>query len=430
MRKNILLVNPPIYDFSAYDFWLKPFGLLRVGGYLRKNAELRLFDFLDRQHPFLSEKALRSDHWGRGKFLAEPVEKPEEFSTIPREYRRYGIPAQVFRDFLLTQNPFDAILIQTNMTYWYAGVQEVLTSIRELMPSAKTVLGGIYATLCTEHAQTLGADLVVEGCSLEGLWDLLDLEPDQSQVPYWEGYEKLSAGVLKLADGCPFRCTYCSVPRIAPVYKPFDPDIPWNAFQFLKSLGTQNVVFYDDALLFQAEQVLEPFLRRVIEAGFNGSFHTPNALNARFVSTEIARLALRAGFHFFYLGFESNAISWQRKTGGKVYSEELEGAVGNLLRAGARPSQITAYLIVGHPETDTQEIESSMRMVHSLGIRIMLSEYSPIPGTPDGEKCRKWCDLDRPLLHNKTFFTISRLGSNRLQKLKDLCSKLNSDILL
>ena len=28
MKPNILLVNPPIYDFAAYDFWLKPYGML------------------------------------------------------------------------------------------------------------------------------------------------------------------------------------------------------------------------------------------------------------------------------------------------------------------------------------------------------------------------------------------------------------------
>jgi len=29
---NILLVNPLIYDFTAFDFWLRLYGLLRVGG--------------------------------------------------------------------------------------------------------------------------------------------------------------------------------------------------------------------------------------------------------------------------------------------------------------------------------------------------------------------------------------------------------------
>src|SRR5262245_50048369 len=48
---RVLLVNPPIYDFSAYDFWLKPYGLLHVAGMIRGQAELELFDYLDRLHP-------------------------------------------------------------------------------------------------------------------------------------------------------------------------------------------------------------------------------------------------------------------------------------------------------------------------------------------------------------------------------------------
>ena len=31
-----LLVNPWICDFAAYDLWLRPYGLLRVGAVLRK----------------------------------------------------------------------------------------------------------------------------------------------------------------------------------------------------------------------------------------------------------------------------------------------------------------------------------------------------------------------------------------------------------
>ena len=45
--KKILLVNPWIYDFSAYDFGIKPVGLLRVGEFLRrKGAKVDLVDCL------------------------------------------------------------------------------------------------------------------------------------------------------------------------------------------------------------------------------------------------------------------------------------------------------------------------------------------------------------------------------------------------
>jgi hypothetical protein len=53
---KILLVNPPIYDFAAYDFWLKPYGLLSVAGYLRGRAEFKLFDYLDRLDPFAAKR--------------------------------------------------------------------------------------------------------------------------------------------------------------------------------------------------------------------------------------------------------------------------------------------------------------------------------------------------------------------------------------
>lgn len=38
MNTNVLLINPWIYDFAAYDFWSKPLGLLYMAGILRKNS--------------------------------------------------------------------------------------------------------------------------------------------------------------------------------------------------------------------------------------------------------------------------------------------------------------------------------------------------------------------------------------------------------
>ena len=92
-----------------------------------------------------------------------------------------------------------------------------------------------------------------------------------------------------------------------------------------------------------------------------------------------------SGFKTFHLGFESSAYTWQRKTGGKVYAHELEEAVTHLVRAGADRRLMTAYLILGHPQGGQQDMERSMRFAHDIGMRVMLSEFSPIPGTPDGE---------------------------------------------
>jgi hypothetical protein len=106
-----------------------------------------------------------------------------------------------------------------------------------------------------------------------------------------------------------------------------------------------------------------------------------------------------------------------------VYSGEFADAVKTLREAGA--SSITAYIIIGHPDSGEQNLEASIRFAAGQGARVMLSEFAPIPGTPDGEMCRAYTDLDEPLHHNKTAFTLRSLGSARVDNLKRLCRQIN-----
>src|SRR5206468_11299038 len=130
------------------------------------------------------------------------------------------------------------------------------------------------------------------------------------------------------------------------------------------------------ALRFKPDDILIPFLKAVLQSRFKVKFHTPNAINARFVSRKLADLMIEAGFTNIYLGFESSAYVWQKKTGGKVYSGELAMAVDNLIRAGAESRDLHAYIIAGHPLADEQQVEKSIRLASSLGLRVMLSDRS------------------------------------------------------
>ena len=350
------------------------------------------------------------------------------FADTPRQFRRFGLPRNELQDSLDAHDPFDYAFVQTGMTYWYLGVREVVQDIRRRSPKIKIILGGVYATICSFHARALGVDIVVEGSALDLLWQCLGMNPDEKQLPLWDLYPRLTTGVLRLADGCPFRCTYCSIPQVYPKFTARRLTQSIAELEFLARLGVEHVAFYDDALLYRPAVILGPFLREVLRRSIQAQFHTPNAINARFIDDEIAPLLIAAGFKNIYLGFESSAFAWQKKTGGKVYSAELERAVENLLRAGADPGLLHAYLIVGHPNSDEQSLEESMTFAHRLGIRVMLSEFSPIPGTPDGEECRRWIDLDEPLRHNKTAFVVHRLGALEINRLKTLARRLNERI--
>jgi hypothetical protein len=429
MKPRIILVNPPIYDFAAYDFWLKPYGLLTVGGFLQDKTELSFFDYLDRFHPAMpADKKLRSDQWGRGEFYSELWPKPAAFAKIPRRYHRFGLPRQVFRQWLANQSPFDFALIQTTMTYWYAGVNEVIEDIKHACPQAKIILGGVYATICPQHAESLSADLVIKGADLDPLWQFLDITPSPDNLPLWQSYTKLETGVLKLTDGCPFKCSYCSVPQTYKTFAPRPLHRVIAEFELLRGRGVRNIAFYDDALLFDAEHILVPFLQYVMQEKSEVNFHTPNALHARYITPELARLMVQAGFKTFYLGFESSQNDWQNQTGGKISTDEFTTAVKNLLNAGVEPENITAYIIAGHPNATVSDVEASMKFANTLGVRSMLAEFSPIPNTPDGRLCENIVDMTEPLWHSKTAFPIAFLGDDTVNRLKDLCRALNKKL--
>ncbi len=426
MKPRILLVNPPIYDFAAFDFWLKPYGLLSVAGYLRHQGDFELFDFLDRLHPaVVQDPKHRSDARGRGHYPARRIARPACLDGVPRHFRRYGLDQALFADFLEQADPWEYCLIQTTMTYWYPGIQEVIHALRRHHPKTKIILGGPYAVLCPDHARGLGVDCVIASTDLTPLWNYLQLDPDETQPALWEIYPKLGVGVQKLTDGCPYHCTYCSVGTMYRGFQGRPLQRMADEFSLLKERGAKHIAFYDDALLYQADRILMPYLDTIAGMSHQMSFHCPNALNARFITRPLALALAQAGFKSLYLGFESQSRQWQETTGSKVFAEEFAQAVCYLKEAGISGADITAYQILGHPKTDMQELEASMQCVCDLGIRGMLADFSPIPGTPDGNICSQWIDLSEPLMHNKTAFPILRFGFDAINRLKDLQRQFN-----
>jgi len=171
---HILLINPWIHDFAAYDFWAKPMGLLTIAAILKHhNISVSYIDCLDRFHP-KAPKTDPSARDGRGPYLKTRLPKPAGLDDVPRYYSRYGIKPQWFREDLLKQRQPDLVLITSLMTYWYPGVRETIETIRSIFQQTPIVLGGIYARLCHDHAKTnSGADHVAAGPAEKNLFALV-----------------------------------------------------------------------------------------------------------------------------------------------------------------------------------------------------------------------------------------------------------------
>ena len=416
---HVLLIHPWITDFAAYNFWVRPLGLLSLASLLRQHGfRVTLIDCLD------SVAAKKT--YGDGKFRKTPLTKPVPLKSIPRNYSQYGVDeGDLLARFASLESP-DVIGVTSGMTYWYPGVFRIIQLARERFESAPILLGGIYATLCYDHATRLaGADWVVKGRDEEQMlslfsrltgWEPVKTSPSDGGdrnapaghqlYPAFDLYAQPEFICMRTSRGCPFHCPYCASPILSGAFEQKDPMDVLREIEFWTArVGVRNIAFYDDALLVGAERFVVPLLRAWARKGIPCNFHVPNGLHVREISGEVADLLLQSGFRTIRLGLESSAEKLQQETGGKVNNQEFRDAVQSLRRAGYTGQEIGVYIMVGLPGQRTEEVEESIAFVQEAGARPILTEYSPIPGTPLFEKAVKMSPFDlqgEPLCQNNS----------------------------
>ncbi|MBU4306042.1 MAG: radical SAM protein [Candidatus Omnitrophica bacterium] len=444
MTKKILLVNPWICDFAAYDLWMFPLGLLHIAAVL-KTAEVSLgyVDFLGRQESSSLVKQkdrTRTTVFGTGHFYKQPIPKPAVLSRIPRGFFRYGLAEEAIEKKLPCLNP-DVILVTSGMTYWHVGVQQTIAVLRKHFKRAPIVLGGVYATLCPGHAKKhSGADIVFGGGDFAQILRLLSslleipLETSLRQMPLpdFSLLKRQDALPILGSWGCPFRCTYCASRVLYPNFKQRTPDEIISMILYcIKQYGTKDFIFYDDALLVNSEEFIKPVLKAVIAWGLDVRFHTPNGLHARFIDEELSGLLFRAGFKTIRLSLESSSLDELKKNSdNKVSNEHIVRAIRLLKSGGFKKEEIGVYTLIGFPGQREENIVADMDFVHSLGAQIDLSSYSLVP------QSAQWNDFIRkgiiaentdPLLLSHTVFPLLFGGFDTvlMKKLRNYAGILN-----
>ncbi|MBF0302331.1 MAG: radical SAM protein, partial [Desulfamplus sp.] len=480
-------------------------------------------DCLDRFHPKAIQEALKLNNGkkiktlsdGRGPFRKKAIPLPEWIKIEKKElihdknlsskkelfegkaFYRYGIEPDWFRQNLkiiqktqpldnheisnsqttsknsqmsTNRGKPDLILVSSLMTYWASGVRETISVIKEIFPDVPVVLGGIYATLCTEHARKYSmADLVVTGTGEEQICGIIKsytgfelkfhsksavdselkdnhftVNCDSSINGYGDKHSSINLDLLPFpaldllsnltyapiltSRGCPFSCTYCASSFLEEKLRQRSPELVFQEIcHWHENYGVHNFAFYDDALLINPERYILPLLDKILtyssdfkqtykisssissaksSASIPISFHTPNALHIRQVSHDVADMMFKTGFKTIRLGLETTDFSNSRKEDIKVKEDEFYHAVAMLKQAGFQREQIGAYLLCGLPGQNLDDVERSIMLVKKRGIIPVLAYYTPIPHTP------MWKDavvLSRFDLENEPFFTNNAL---------------------
>lgn len=434
-----LLIAPPIYDFALYDLFLKPYALLKIGRWLEMNGwDIKVINCLDYNDKtsLASLKAPRRMKDGTGKFFKEHVPNPPCLAECGKYLSRYGISKEGFREKLNGRRP-DIVLISSGMTYWYYGVSEAVSAVREKWKDVPVAVGGIYASLMPDHClKSSSADFVVTGeaqapSGLNRVFKkaglplcLLPWRDDILIHPVLK-----DAAVIRLNKGCPCRCSYCASRLISG----FEKGDPVRSFEMLMKihleLGTVNFAFYDDALLVGKEEVFIPFLEMVERSGCNFNFYLPNALHLDRLDHDTASLMRRCGFREICVGFESSSKKFHEENDNKIELNLFPEKIEMLFRCGFTKENIRMYVLAGLPGQEASEVEGSLRYLAKYGLRGNIAEFSPVPGTSLWERCVKesiFPIAEEPLCQDNSIFPMQweKFTVQDMERLKRLSKRL------
>ncbi|MEJ2055842.1 MAG: cobalamin-dependent protein, partial [Calditrichaceae bacterium] len=421
-----------------------PLGLLYIASFLRNiGYDISFIDCLDKYCG--DNTGVKLKKYGTGHFNREIIAKPEILSHIPRPYARYGISEDHFIDRLKEQRNAGAILVTSLMTYWYPGVKRVVEICRQYLPGIPVVLGGIYASLMPGHARkVIKPDFLVEGPGELKVLDILNRIPgldkadinrpnnlDDYPYPAFDLINHPDYLIIMTARGCPYNCTFCAQKLIAMRFTQRDPDKVVEEFRFhFNEYGIADFAFYDDALFIGKARHINVILDKLIESNLPLRLHSPNGLFANSIDAHLADLMYRSNFKTIRLSFETSNENRRKDMYSKVSNAGMIRAVEHLKAAGFNTADLEAYVLMGLPDQTLEEVLASIVFVNSLGVKVRLASFSPIPGTVEYDRAvesgfiRKNID---PLLTNNSIFPLNggQINFELYQKIKALTNRLN-----
>ena len=430
-------INPWIYDFAAYDYFARPLGLLYLAGWLRaQGSEVHLLDCLDVPHA-------RPGPFGTGRYPKEIIPTPAALADIPRRYGRYGISEADFRERLARVPTPAAILVTSLMTYWYPGVTAAIRLVREHFPDVPVILGGIYATLCPEHAREhSGADRVVAGPGRSGHWPssggdhrLVAAGGDCSRprhldsrpYPALDLLEHPSYIPILTSRGCPLDCAYCASRLLQPVYRRRDPLAAVAELVYWQDrTGLADAAFYDDALLLGAVRPPpgDPGGTGPAAAAPSGSIpptaSMPASSPGRWRGGSSGPTSPPCAWEWKPPPWERPAWTPNSRRGNWKPPWPIFRRPGSPRRPSASTSSSAC------PDQAEAEVAASVLRVKELGATPVLASYSPIPGTalwPRAVATSRFDLAADPLFHNNSLFPCwPEFSWDRYTRLKRLAA--------
>jgi hypothetical protein len=300
---NVLLVEPnfPIPPKSKNHFSFLPIGLLKLAAYLRKKKHVVYLNRGNIESPFVPDK----------------------------------------------------IFVTSLFTYWADFVKDTVTFYRFKYPSARIVVGGIYATLMPNHCKEFtGCDSVYVGQHKSA--DLQKPAYDLVKVDYQ---------ILHGMRGCTQKCSFCGIWKLEKLtFK--------NHAKIKKEIFSNKVIFYDNNIL--VNPYIDSILKMLNNLKINNKVvhcECQSGFDGREIAKKpyLAKLLKAARFKNIRLAWDFNYEQFP----------QVENWINIFENAGYRRKDLSIFMIYNW-SFDFKELEQKRIKCFEWGVQISDCRFRPL----------------------------------------------------
>jgi uncharacterized radical SAM superfamily protein len=377
--KRILMIGPGFREFGEFrENGNHQFGMLRAAAYLKAvhgckvtfvDASLtpevsNVYARLKERHPGVPVRKMHC-----GNYKQDSVSKWQCY---------YGMPVSQMRNEMAQAPHPDEVWVGSGMTYQWETTAEAVEIAQEMFPGVRVRVGGIWPSLCREHA--------IRECPGADVWsgeipEAVDFWPDYDILP-----EMLPFRTIKLNTGCTVsvQCSFCAVKTLEPKFRYRQPQALEEYLEQEVRKGVRTLRIWASQLL-QPPQAFADLMDRLYNFqarhGITLRVYASEGIQPSLFTPQMARRMVDAGFDNITIPMEAidpeTLKRYNKPSGVSDYLRAVE------LAKEAGFSYVGVFIMIGTPQQTLDEVVHAVVDCWWRRITPILMKHTIIPGSQD-----------------------------------------------